>query len=90
MSTLLVTLTVDDFKDILEKHLKVNNSGPSPSTFVLPEKLMTQKELCNYLSISEPTLIALRKRKVIPFLKLGSSIRYDIAKVLSCLEKNKK
>jgi hypothetical protein len=56
----------------------------------LPDKLFTQKELSAYLKISAPTIIQLKKRGTIPYMLLGSDIRYDLRKVLNALEKNSK
>ncbi len=45
--------------------------------------------LCARLDISEPTIIRMRKRKAIPFLQIGSAIRYDWRAVIEALEQKK-
>ncbi|HMK18126.1 MAG TPA: helix-turn-helix domain-containing protein [Chitinophagaceae bacterium] len=59
-----------------------------PSAYVaqVPE-IINSKELCKRLDLSEPTLIAWRKKKAIPFIRIGSSIRYNWPKVVEALER---
>lgn len=52
------------------------------------EKPITTKELCDFLNISEPTIIRWRKKGKIPFLQVGSSLRFSKASVIKALEKN--
>lgn len=52
------------------------------------DKPITTKELCTYLGISEPTIIRWRKNKKIPFMQMGSNIRYKLNDVIKALEKN--
>ena len=49
-------------------------------------KPVNQKELCAFLGLSEPTVIRWRKKGVIPSMKIGSAIRYDVNKVIEALE----
>lgn len=50
--------------------------------------LKNQTEMCLFLDITEPTIIRWRKKGVIPFMQIGSAIRYDVNAVLKALEKN--
>lgn len=52
-------------------------------------EIIDGKILMQRLNISEPTLIRWRKKLKIPFLQIGTSIRYDWIKVLNALEKKK-
>ena len=54
-----------------------------------PDKPVTTKELCQFLSISEPTCIRWRQKGKIPFMQFGGSIRYDKAAVLAAIENKK-
>jgi len=54
------------------------------------ERPVTQEEICNFLNISEPTVIRWRNKKVIPFLKIGSRVLYQNTKVIAALERNGK
>ena len=51
------------------------------------EQPVTTNELCEFLRISEPTLIRLKKKRKIPFIEIGGSVRYDKAAVVKALEK---
>jgi len=64
--------------------------NPKSSTSVGNDIPISTKELCNFLNITEPTLIRWRKKGKIPFLQIGSRILYQKSAVLSALEHNKK
>lgn len=53
------------------------------------EKPITRKELCQFLGITEPTVIRWERKGKIPCLHIGSAVRYDKAKVLQALEHKK-
>ena len=57
-----------------------------------PPEIIDTKELCNRLSISEPTCIKMRRgKKPLPYIKLGSSVRFNWPAVIQYLEaKNNK
>ncbi len=61
-----------------------------PETNTVPEKLLTTRELCEFLGISEPTLISRKKKNQIPYLLIGGSVRFDKAAVIKALEKKSK
>ena len=52
--------------------------------------LLTGEELCKKLGVTIQTLIRWRHKGKIPFLRIGSSIRYDFIKVLEAIEVTKK
>jgi len=52
-----------------------------------PPEIINTDELCKRLSLSEPTIIMMRKRKQIPFFKAGSSVRYNWPSVIDHLER---
>ncbi|HWK59262.1 MAG TPA: helix-turn-helix domain-containing protein [Parapedobacter sp.] len=52
-------------------------------------EIIDTKTLLTRLDLSEPTVIRYRQKGVIPFLQVGSAIRYDYQKVLEALEKRK-
>src|SRR5690606_2012597 len=54
-----------------------------------PAEIIDTKTLLTRLDLSEPTVIRYRQKGVIPFLQVGSAIRYDYQKVLEALEKRK-
>ena len=49
--------------------------------------LVTEKELATLLNISWQHLVNLRKRRLVPFVRLGKSVRYSPTKVAKALEK---
>jgi excisionase family DNA binding protein len=63
------------------------------TTSIIPlknEQPVTTKQLCEFLGVTEPTIIRWRKKGKIPFLQIGSSIRFNLSAVVSALEVKKK
>jgi len=52
--------------------------------------IMAGEQVCEKLGISIQTLNIWRKKGKVPFLQIGSAIRYDFNKVVSALEVLKK
>jgi excisionase family DNA binding protein len=52
-----------------------------------PKKLITDVEQAELLGCSRRHLFNLRRRRLIPFVKLGTSIRYDPEAVARAIEK---
>lgn len=71
---------IQEFKTLLSSV----GAAPAPQPLEQP---VTTEELCKFLSISEPSLIRLRKKRKIPFIEVGNLIRYDKAAVIKALEK---
>jgi excisionase family DNA binding protein len=51
------------------------------------ESLVSQKEICKFLNISEPTLVKMRRRKEIPFSNTGREYVYNKLEVSNALNK---
>jgi hypothetical protein len=51
----------------------------------MDEKLIREKQCAGALSVSVRTLRYWRRRKIIPFLKVGALVMYDLAEVLQAL-----
>jgi excisionase family DNA binding protein len=51
------------------------------------EEILTKEELANYLKVTERTIDRLRK-KGMPFLKVGDTVRFQKDAVLKWLEEN--
>lgn len=92
----MTTLSFNDLpsavSDILDQLKELNqriaNDGVSkPQNHENP---IDTKELCKRLAITEPTAIRWRKKGKIPYLSIGSSIRYDWNAVLTALQAQKK
>jgi excisionase family DNA binding protein len=45
------------------------------------ESLVSQKDICQFLNISEPTLVKMRRRKEIPFSNTGRKYLYNKSEV---------
>lgn len=67
---------LNQIKDAFQKPEPVSNERP-----------VTQKELCNYLNVSEQTLIRWKNKKKIPFIQVGNVPRYMLKDVLKALKK---
>ena len=65
------------------ENMPESNQTPQP-------EIMTGEELCKKLDVTIQTLIRWRHKGKIPYLQIGSSIRYDFNKVLDALEVTKK
>lgn len=52
--------------------------------------LVDSGTLMQYLQISEATLVRLKKRRIIPYVKVGGSHRYDLEKIIRILEVSEK
>jgi len=50
------------------------------------EELVTTKQLCEYLGLTEPTIIRWRLKGKIPFFKIGTSIRFSLSNVKAAIE----
>ncbi len=75
----LQTLIIDS----VNACLKYFPDNPSTTT----EKPITRRELCEFLGVTEPTVIRWEKRGKIPVMRIGSAVRYDRAAVIKALEK---
>ena len=73
---------LQDIKSKLEK--------PFASPIIPPAEIISRDELCKRLGITEPTSIRWGKKNVIPYFRIGSSIRYNWPKVIEALEGKKK
>lgn len=54
------------------------------------EQPITTKQLCEFLSITEPTVIRWRKKGKIPFMQIGSALRYDKEAVIKAISDKRK
>ena len=74
------------FRDELTKFFP---ESQTPNQLLKPD-IITGEELCKKLDVTIQTLIRWRQKGKIPYLQLGSSIRYDLNKVLDAIEVGKK
>lgn len=53
-----------------------------------PKEWLTEKEACNYLSVSKSTIQNYRSKGILPFSKLNNKIYIKMADIESLLERN--
>ena len=71
-------------KDILDR---LNNISANPPPQAID--IITQDELCKRLMISKPTIIRWVKKKKIPTIRIGRSVRFNWQSVIEALESHK-
>jgi hypothetical protein len=79
---------IDQFKQAIREEMAAATNNDSITPVAGNKKLITQKELCAHLGITEQTIIKVRKRKKLRSYLIGTSVRYNLEEVLSKLEKN--
>jgi hypothetical protein len=72
------------------KELILNSSTKELQIPSRSPEIIDTNTLCTRLGITEPTVIRHRKRGLIPFLTIGSSVRYEWHTVIKALENKKK
>jgi excisionase family DNA binding protein len=70
--------------NILER---LNNISANPPPRAV--EIITQDELCKRLMISKPTIIRWAKKKKIPLIRIGRSVRFNWQSVIDALESQK-
>jgi|GEM_PF-1054122 len=65
----------------IDKLMEAMQSAP-----IKESRLITQKELAKYLSVTEQTIIKWKAKGKIPYLQFGDVIRYDLNEVNRALE----
>ena len=87
----LTSLSTPEIRQMFKEELINFFSEPNkdPNQNYTPE-IINGDALCKKLGVTIQTLIRWRQKGKIPFLQIGSSIRYDLNKVLDCLEDKKK
>jgi excisionase family DNA binding protein len=79
--------TPEEIQAIVEASiLKALDQRTQPE-YTTPDKLITEAELCKFLGVSAPTLIRWRKKRKIPFIRIGTCVRYNLVAVLKKLER---
>jgi hypothetical protein len=73
---------IERFDKLEERFLALNTSTNPPTI-----EIIDRDELCRRLSITEPTVIRYEKKKIIPAIRIGSSVRYNWPSVVNALEK---
>lgn len=89
---LLIIKTPDDLQQVMNlavsKAFACINVGSDNQREKV--EIIDTRELCSRLGITEPTVIRWRKKGKIPFIQIGSSVRFNYHKVLEALETTNK
>jgi excisionase family DNA binding protein len=86
-----VIIKADDLRQLLREirdEEKGSKRGDVINELIHPP--VNTKQLCEFLGVTEPTIIRWRKKGKIPFLQIGSSIRFNLPAVIAALEVKKK
>ena len=82
LSQIPLSQLIEQIRSVVREEMKDETiSGKAAREIITPD------ELCKRLGLSIGTLIRYRKKRKIPWLEVGSSIRYDFEKVCQALEK---
>lgn len=74
----LIKIAVKEVLDEMQPTIKESATLTKP---------VTTKELCDFLRITEPTVMRWKKKGKIPYMNIGTAVRFDLYKVLAALEK---
>ena len=54
---------------------------------VTEDRLFNVREIADHLGVSRRTIFNMKKERMIPYLKIGKTVRFDPVKVLNALNK---
>jgi len=88
---ILSQIPVEDLLSLVKQAVReeIAATGANPADSGTNDKPVTQSELCEFLGVTEPTILHLRKKGKIPFFLVGTAVRFLLPQVLSALEKTK-
>ena len=66
--------------------MKLNSSEKSHE-ILMQGGLFTRKQVADYIGVSERTISNMMRKRLIPVIKFGKSVRFDPPKVKKALEK---
>jgi excisionase family DNA binding protein len=64
------------------REIRVNSSS-----ILTQSGLFNRKQIADYIGVSERTISNMMRKRLIPVLKFGKSVRFDAPKVKKALEK---
>jgi len=68
---------------------KLNIQKPTQTTLHSENDRLSQKQCAELLGVSVTTLISYKRKKLIPFFKIGSRVFYSKTQVLNAIRNNK-
>jgi len=73
-------------KMVIDEMIKTRTITNTP---INPEEdRLTQKQTCQFLGISEPTIVSWKKKGIIPYYQIEDTIFYSKAELLELARKN--
>jgi excisionase family DNA binding protein len=85
MEQVKILTTENDIKKIVNDIVNELKKNEKPIEEKPEERLLTTAEACEFLRCSKPTLHRWKKAGIIPFVRIGSNIRYkqsDLEKLI--------
>lgn len=90
MSTLQIIGSQKDLQKFVEVVIDKLNIKKSTQTTINSENdRLSQKQCAELLGVSVTTLISYKRKRLIPFFKIGSRVFYSKTQVLNAIRKNK-
>jgi excisionase family DNA binding protein len=84
----LVVIKTDDLRQIIRDEISTLSIHKETNRPFDPP--ITTKQLCVFLGITEPTVIRWRKKGKIPFMQIGSALRYDKEAVIKAISEKRR
>ncbi|HWW39358.1 helix-turn-helix domain-containing protein [Pedobacter sp.] len=86
----LTSLTTPEVRELFRQELQNYFENQNLPVTSKSEPPITTKQLCEFLGVTEPTIIRWRKKGKIPFMQIGSALRYDKEAVIKAISEKKK
>ena len=90
MDNQIISQIIDELADKVAGKLAAMLKGmpeTKTDTVVHIEKPINTRQLCDYLNVTEPTILRWRQKGKIPFFTVGSAVRFHLKDVLNALDK---
>lgn len=87
MNQPIIILTEQQLEDFAQRILEGYKASAPKTELPSAAEIITPEQLCKRLAISKQTQIRFRKKGKIPWLQIGTSIRYNWQEVLKALNK---
>lgn len=82
--------THEEMQSLFDSYFQKSVLNYQPEKAQAEAIIMTGEEICKKFDITIQTLIRWRHKGKIPFMQIGSAVRYDLNKVIAAIEASKK
>ena len=65
----------------------MEKENPMSHNMFMQSGLFTRKQIADYIGVSERTISNMMRKRIIPVIKIGKSVRFDPSKVRKALDK---